>query len=247
MISLLQSEWFKLRKSKFVFTAILLGPFITFFYALTLQPDKFGFEKTFLWEFLIMFTTLLYALYFLPLATGILAGLICRYEHQSGGWKQLLAMPVTRNRVFLAKYTILVLIVFAIQLLYLLAIWTSGVLKDAEGPFPMMLLWKSIFGGWIATFPLLALQLWMSMLFKSFAAPFAVNVIFTLPAILAVNSEKFGPLYPWAQPFLMMYVSGDAKNDTFFVPWEQVLTVAGGSFLIFFFGGLLYFRRKENI
>ncbi|MGG3821878.1 ABC transporter permease [Geobacillus thermodenitrificans] len=247
MISLLQSEWFKLRKSKFVFTAILLGPLITFFYALMLQPDTFGLEKRFLWEFLIAFTTLLYALRFLPLTTGILAGLICRYEHQNGGWKQLLALPVTRSWVFLAKYTILMLITLTMQLLYLLAIWTSGVLKGAEEPFPMMLLWKSIFGGWIATLPLLALQLWMSMLFKSFAAPFAVNVVFTLPAILAVNSEKFGPLYPWAQPFLMMYVSGDAENDIFFVPWEQVLTVVGGSFLIFFFGGLLYFRRKENI
>ncbi|HLR52542.1 MAG TPA: hypothetical protein VK072_06685 [Candidatus Avamphibacillus sp.] len=83
----------------------------------------------------------------------------------------------------------------------------------------------------------------MSLIWKNFAAPFAVNVIFTLPAILAVNSERFGPFYPWAQPFSMMYVD-DGAEGVFFVPWDQLLTVVGGSFILFFFGGLIYFRRK---
>src|SRR5690606_34498484 len=104
------------------------------------------------------------------------------------------------------------------------------------------IVWKSIFGGWIAAFPLVALQLWMSIVFKSFAAPLAVNVIFTLPSILAANSERFGPYYPWAQPFQMMYIGN--SNDVFFVPLDQLFIVVGGSFLLFFFGGLFYFQRK---
>lgn len=41
---------------------------------------------------------LTYALLFLPLITGVLASAICRYEHQAGGWKQLVSLPVTRMR-----------------------------------------------------------------------------------------------------------------------------------------------------
>ncbi|MCY1457777.1 hypothetical protein D9M71_750990 [compost metagenome] len=80
-------------------------------------------------------------------------------------------------------------------------------------------------------------------MFKSFAAPFAVNVICTLPSILAINSKTIGPYYPWAQPFAMMYVGG-STDDIFFVPWEQLITVVGGGFLLFFLGGYLYFQRK---
>ena len=144
--------------------------------------------------------------------------------------------------VFVVKFILLMLIVFMIQLLYLGAIYVVGMLKGYTDPFPMAIVWKSIFGGWIATFPLVALQLWMSIVFKSFAAPFTVNVIFTLPSILAANSERFGPYYPWAQPFQMMYIGN--PNDVFFVPLDQLFIVVGGSFLLFFFGGLFYFQRK---
>jgi hypothetical protein len=136
------------------------------------------------------------------------------------------------------------LLVLAIQLLYLGAVYVVGMIKDYTDPFPIEIFWKSIFGGWVATFPLVALQLWMSILFKSFAAPFTVNVIFTLPSILVVNSERFGPYYPWAQPFSMMYIGGNT-DDIFLVPWDQLLAVVGGSFVLFFLGGYLYFQRKS--
>ncbi|SET64207.1 hypothetical protein SAMN05421676_106168 [Salinibacillus kushneri] len=241
LFSIIQSEWYKLRKSKIIFI-ILAGPLVGLFTGLNsnIAAENGELNK---WYFIFMMMTLTYALLFLPLVTGVLAGFICRYEHQEGGWKQLLSLPVTRGRVYMAKFILLMGLVFFIQLLFLASLYTAGLIKGVQDPFPMQIVWKSIFGGWIATFPLVALQLWMSMIWKSFAAPFTVNVIGTLPAILAVNSETFGPIYPWGQPFLMMYIGG-GTDAVFFIPWEQVLGVVGGSFLIFFTGGLLYFKRK---
>lgn len=241
MGAVLRSEWYKLRKSK-ILPIIFAGPFIAIIIGALFNYDSMegGFNK---WYLAVLSMNLTYALLFLPLITGVLASSICRYEHQAGGWKQLLALPVTRENVFISKYVLLLLLVFLIQLLYLGAIYIVGIINGFTDPFPLEIIWKSIIGGWLATFPLVALQLWMSIVFKSFAAPFAVNVIFTLPTILAVNSERFGPFYPWAQPFSMMYIGGSA-DDVFFVPWEQVLTVVGGSFIIFFLGGYIYFQRK---
>lgn len=239
MLALLQSEWYKLRKSK-ILLLIFVGPLLGLLIGLVI--DYGSDPEVNDWYVTLLTMNLTYALLFLPLITGVFASVVCRYEHQAGGWKQLLALPVSRGNVFVAKFILLMLIVFVIQLLYLGAIYVVGMLKGYTDPFPLAIVWKSIFGGWIATFPLVALQLWMSIVFKSFAAPFTVNVIFTLPTILAVNSERFGPYYPWAQPFEMMYVGN--PSDVFFVPLEQLLTVVGGSFLLFFFGGLLYFQRK---
>jgi len=243
MWSILSAEWFKLRKSKMV-PIILAGPIIGLFIGLTsnLESNTQDLDVN-PWYISLFSMNLTYALLFLPLIAGVLTSLICRYEHQSGGWKQLLALPVTRGKVFVAKYVLIMILMMAMQLLYLCSIFAVGMIKGYTDPFPMEIVWKSIIGGWVATLPLVALQLWMSIMFKSFAAPFAVNVIFTLPSILAINSKTIGPYYPWAQPFSMMYVGGNT-DDVFFVPWDQLLTVVGGGFLLFFLGGYLYFQRK---
>lgn len=241
MFSLLRAEWFKLRKSNIIFI-LFVGPLVGLLLGLTANTEMFP-EDSNSWINTLMVMNLTYALLFLPLITGVIASVICRYEHQAGGWKQLLALPVTRGKVFIAKYLVLIFVILVIQLLYLLSVITVGIIGGFTDPFPMEIVWKSALGGWVATLPLAALQLWMSLLFKSFAAPFAVNVIFTLPAILAINSEKFGPYYPWAQPFSMMHIGGN-QDDIFFVPWEQLLTVVGGGFLVFFIGGYFYFQRK---
>lgn len=241
MISLLQSEWYKLRKSKII-GILLAGPIVGLLIGLIQNVDMLPKELN-QWHGTMMMINLTYALLFLPLITGVLAGTICRYEHQAGGWKQLLALPVTRGNVFLSKYLLLIFLVLVIQVLYLGAILGVGFIKGFTDQFPTEIIWKSIIGGWVATFPLIALQLWVSMMFKSFAASFSVNVIFTLPTILAINSETFGPYYPWAQPFSMMYIGGDT-NDIFFIPWDQLLLVVGGSFLVFFICGYVYFQRK---
>ncbi|MET0958998.1 MAG: ABC transporter permease, partial [Psychrobacillus psychrotolerans] len=221
MVSILQSEWFKFRHSKILFI-ILTVPLIGIFLGLTSRLSNEDFEIN-EWYLSLLSINLTYALLFLPLITGVLASAICRYEHQAGGWKQLLALPVTRGRVFVAKYVLLMVLVLIIQVLFFVAVYIVGMIKGFTDPFPMEIVWKSLVGGWIATLPLVALQLWMSILFKSFAAPFAINVILTLPTILVVNSERFSSFYPWAQPFLMMYIGGD-KGDTFIVPWAQLLT-----------------------
>ena len=43
----------------------------------------------------------------------------------------------------------------------------------------------------------------------------------------------------------MMYIGG-GEGDIFFVPWEQLITVVGGSFLLFFIAGYVYFRKQFN-
>ncbi|GGP12098.1 ABC transporter permease [Oceanobacillus neutriphilus] len=240
MVSVINSEWYKLRKSKVIFL-LFVAPLIGLFIGLSGSFNAIGAMNEWYEKLVVMNST--YAILFLPLISGVLASVICRYEHQEGGWKQLLALPVTRGKVFLSKYLLLILLMLAMQLMYLVSIYLVGMIEGITDPFPMDIVWKSIFGGWVATLPLIALQLWVSIAFKSFAAPFAINVIFTLPTILVINSERFGPYYPWGQPFLMMNIGGSTE-DVFFVPWDQILTVVGGSFLLFFIGGYLYFLKK---
>lgn len=243
MVSILNAEWFKLRKTN-ILPFILLGPALVFLIAWFVNPQEDGIESGFYYIYVSLIVNMVYAIMFLPLMTGVLAGMICRYEHQAGGWKQLLALPTTRGKVYASKYIVIISITLLIQVMYAVALWSIGALKDYSEPFPTIIILKTVLGGWVATLPLIALQLWLSMLFKSFAAPFAANVIFTIPTILVMNSEKFAPYYPWAQPFAMMYVTED-QSDIFFIPWDQLLLVVGGSFILFYAIGYIIFHRKE--
>lgn len=241
MIHLFQAEWFKLRKSN-ILIILLVSPLLATMAGL--GSSTFSGENQ--WLFPLMNMILIHGTLFLPLLTGVLAAFICRYEHQNGGWKQLFALPVTRGQVFVVKYSLIAMLMGVVQILLLCGLYLVGTIKGISDPFPMIILWKSILGGWLACLPLIALQLWVSLAWSSFAAPLALNVILTLPNILVANSSTFGPLYPWAQPLLAMmpFNSPDPSDNAFYVPIETLIYVVGGSFLIFVLGGFIYFQRK---
>lgn len=144
MRAILNAEWYKLRKSKMI-PLIFVGPMMGLFIGLAVNfDDDFGMNR---WYIALISMNLIYALLFLPLVSGIFASLVCRYEHQAGGWKQLLALPVTRGKVFVAKYALIMLLVMAMQLLYLSSIYAVGMVKGYTDPFPLEIVWKSIIGG----------------------------------------------------------------------------------------------------
>lgn len=240
MISLLHTEWIKMRKS-YIWMLIFVSPLLAFLVALGVAP-AFDIKS---WLHLMGVMISVHAMLFLPLLTGVFAAFICRYEHTGGGWKQLLALPVSRTNVYMSKYFLVLVLLAATQLLFLAGLLGAGFIIGLEGPIPWTMILKGIFGGWIATFPLAALQMLVSTAWSSFAAPLALNVIFTIPNILIANSEKYGPYYPWSQPMLSMLPKDQNTLGAFYVSLETLLLVIVGSFLLFLLGGLLYFNRKE--
>ena len=242
MIALLKSERVKL-KHQHLLTILLVGPLLSLFIGL-INPMVKHMNEFNPWLVTLMFVNLPYALLFLPLATGILAGIICRYEHLAGGWKQLVALPVKRYQIYLSKFLMIVLLVLVMQLVYGVVIFITGVINQFNEPFPFEQILSFILLGWLATFPMIALQLFASMHWRSFAVSFTMNIFFTIPSILAINSERFGPFYPWAQPFFMMYPSENSLGFSL-ISIQQMILVTGVSFLVFFLMGIISFHRKN--
>lgn len=196
------------------------------------------------WQVLISAMSMIHAMLFLPVLAGIFAALICRSEHADGGWKQLLSLPVRRSTVYWGKFTMIMVLLAAVQLLFLAAVLGVGWFRDAVGAVPWQLLFSSLFGGWFACLPLAALQLTVSQGWSSFGAPLALNVSLTLPNILIANSAKYGPYYPWLQPLLAMSPFGEDKFGAFNLPLESLMLVVSGSLLLFLSTGLILFWRK---
>ncbi|MCC3376525.1 ABC transporter permease [Cohnella sp. REN36] len=239
MLKMIRSEWIKIRRSV-VWLLSGVSPIIA------LAIGTFGYRPKggFPWEEMLSLLSALHAMLFLPLLAGVYAALLCRYEHAAGGWKQMLAMPVSRTQVYFAKFVILMLLLAVTQALLLIVLLIIGATHGIGSPIPWGTLFASFAGGWLACLPLAALQLFVSVAFQSFAAPLAVNVILTIPNVLVVNSERFGPYYPWAQPMLAMLPRTDYGFGAFHLSMETLAAVVLGSFCVFFAAGWAYFTNK---
>ncbi|WP_160039105.1 ABC transporter permease [Paenibacillus sp. USDA918EY] len=239
----LSSERLKMSRS-FIVLLLLLSPAIAVLVGLLSNME--GADRP--WLVLLGTMGMLHALLFLPILSGIFAAFICRYEHSGGGWKQLLVLPVTRTGVFFAKYSAVIAMLAFMQILFLGAMLLVGSIKGIDAPVEWGIIGRCLLGGWVACLPLAALQLAVSLMWSSFAAPLALNVVFTIPNMLVVNSAQYGPYYPWAQPFLAT-IPGQAMEGGGFgamnLPFENLMITVLGSFVVFLIFGWTYFRLKE--
>lgn len=233
----LQSEWLKIRKSN-IWLLIFISPMLAFFAGIA----DLGYPD---WGILLSQMVYIHAMIFLPLLTGVFSAFVCRYEHGDGGWKQLLALPMTRTHLYLAKFMVVLLLLVVTQLIFFGGVFAAGQIHGLEQAFPWEMMLRSGLGGLVAVLPLIALQLTVSIAWSSFAAPMALNFVFTLPNIMIVNSADYGPWYPWAQPMLAMMPYMENNFGALNVSFETLIYVIVGSFVVFFVSGFTYFQRKE--
>ncbi|MGI0531300.1 ABC transporter permease [Bacillus pfraonensis] len=235
----IQAEFYKIKKTK-IWALLFLSPILAGVIAYANASNYPDYKQH--WELIYNIMVVVHGTLLLPLLTGIFTTYICRYEHSNGGWKQLLVQPIARYHTYIIKFFFILLFVGTMQLLFIISYVSVGQLLHLSSPFPLIPTLKGITGGIIATLPLIALQLWVSTIWSSFAAPIALNAIASIPALMIANSERFGPFYPWAQPFLAMLPKEDSQ--LFYISFETLVFVVIGSFVILFIGGFVHFMKR---
>ncbi|WMT41151.1 ABC transporter permease [Paenibacillus sp. D2_2] len=237
---ILSSELLKMSKSR-LWLILIVSPILACLIGLFANLPK----GQLAWPMLIAAMVMLHGLLILPIITGVISSSICRYEHNGGGWKQLLTMPVSRTSVYFAKLSIVAGLLAFCQLLMLGAFLIAGAFHGILGDIPWATLATSLIGGWVACLPLATLQLGVSLGWASFAAPLALNVSLTIPNMLIVNSATYAPFYPWAQPLLAMMPTGQREFGAFNLPLESLMITVVGSLIVFMLVGLISFQRRE--
>lgn len=185
---------------------------------------------------------------FLPLLTGIIATMLCNFEHQNNGWLKYASMPLNRVHIYLSKLVLLNILVLLVQLTFLLSIVFVLGIKGYLFNIPFQAYLLSCLLGWLSCIPLGALQLGLAIYFKSFFTPTMINVFLTFPALLISNTNFLSLIYPWSQPTLSMLQAfvGTLGGDSGFLEkpylFVSVLIIMG---ILFISSSLYYVRRKE--
>ncbi|WP_124728262.1 ABC transporter permease [Staphylospora marina] len=172
----LAAEWMKLRRT-WVMWLTLLGPVAMVFcqvvnYGLRaeyLLPRGWNGEQgLFFWVFALLPLTLMVGS---MLTSAVAAG----HEHDSDGWKQLLALPLPRFVWVVGKAVWLMMLLLFAGGLTVLCIGGFGLVAGLPAPVPWADLTRLVFWPLIATLPFLALQLWLSLVRRNQALPVTVG------------------------------------------------------------------------
>lgn len=193
----LSADWLKIR-GKGLWFLVLLGPLGL----LAMQGLNFGLRYDYLTKIheADLWGGLLDNLSnFVPVALYLGGTLICsmmaNVEHQTSSWKQLLALPVSRTAVFMAKL-LLCLLLLAVSCL-LLSAGTAGlgwILGFQSQPVPYTDILRIGFMGYAAALPVILLQLWFSLSARNQTFPIASGITLSLLSLFSYSLSEWFPL-----------------------------------------------------
>jgi len=230
---LLRAELLKIKRKNF-WLLVFIGPLGV----VGLQMVNYGVRKQYLlsrsddaWGYYLQnlsgFTPLA-----LVLGIAILTSFIASIENESNAWKQLLALPVSKLSVYLAKFTILAGLLLLSSFILMIAGLAHGLSLNFGDKVPIAALIQYSFFPYLAALPILALHLWIATVSHNQAIPMTLGII----SFILTYSAYFLPDWMiWKWPTLL--------NE-----WDKpylnaLLGVGVGSAL--YIVGMLDFNRRD--
>lgn len=225
MPALLRTEFLKLRRSLALSLCLAAPACVAGFAALALAttPGGKGWER-FLDEGLAM-----WSFFMLPMTITALTVLLAQIEHGARMWNHLLVLPVTRTRLFLAKLAVALALVILLQALVYAGLYAAGwgvqaILPERQptGDPQFRPMAAGLAAMAVGALPMLILQLWAALRFRSFVPPLVIGILGTFAALVITASDASVYL-PWLLP---VYATMWPKAAGL---WGVGLGVAGGA------------------
>lgn len=153
----------------------------------------------------------IWSFFLLPMVVAAFTALVGQIEYRARGWDHLLALPIARWRLFLAK-TIVVLAVSAMMtMLVLLFTWVGVSIGGAIsghaplGTLPWAKLGRTVSLLLAGTTMQIVIQLWVALRFASFVMPLVVGIGGTLVAMaVAMTRTDQAGWFPWVLPLKIL-------------------------------------------
>lgn len=153
--------------------------------------------------------TLFYSNFFFAPLIAIYCGYLWRIENRNKNRHILMTMPVPVRSVFLGKLVSIAKITMFTQLWVFMLFIVTGKLLTLTGLPPASILFYTL-RGCLGGMVVATLQLLLSMMIKSFAAPIAVSILGAVTGLLASNSA-YGTYYPYS--LMMLGMNANRSED----------------------------------
>ncbi|NML40303.1 ABC transporter permease subunit [Chitinophaga sp. G-6-1-13] len=244
-----QSEWLKRKNSAAVWLTILGGTFVPliilgvrFYHFDQLAAQNASAD---LWERLYRHGWQYMGFLLLPMGGILVTSLITQLETRSNAWKLLHVTPQRFTTIFLAKLTVILVLLLFFFLLFNINIYLTGVVPAwvvhdvpyPVAPFP----WIKYLSGsgqfLLACLPIVALQYLLGLLYRNFMLPLGIGLGLYIASVMAL-SWKYAYTIPYIY-CMMLANNGVIPSGTYIMP--------AGYFMVFaVLAYILYIRKKEK-
>lgn len=201
-ITLLRTEWIKLRRSLALILCFVAPACVSGFAALALATAHSG--KS--WDRHLDEGLAMWSFFMLPMSVTALTILVAQVEHSPRMWHHVLTLPIRRWSLYLAKLIVTLALTVLMQALVFVGLYVAGwlVLTALPGQHPSgdlqlggMLVGMTAMT--IGAVPMIALQLWAALRFRSFVPPLVLGILGTFAA-LVFTAAGTNVYLPWLLP-----------------------------------------------
>lgn len=199
LLGLLRIEFMKVKRSKII-PLIFIAPLLVVISGVANLSSYFTPEYTNAWSAMFIQSALVYAYYLLPFSMIVVCVMIAGRETQNNGILKMLALPVSRYAVSLAKFFVLMfylsleMVVFFIVFVIagIIATHTTGITES----LPLFYLVKWCMGLFFTMLPCAATMWAITVLFEKMLVTVGFNLLLVIPGVLVANTPLW-IVYPY--------------------------------------------------
>ncbi len=196
---LLRIEFMKVKRSKIV-PLIFAAPLLVAASGVANLSRYFTPEYTNAWPAMFIQSALLYAYYLLPFSMIVVCVMIAGRETGNNGILKMLALPVSRHALSIAKFCVLVFYLFMEMVVFLAVFVIAGTVATSTmgvtETLPILYLLKWCVGLFLTMLPCVGTMWAITVLFDKPLLSAGLNLLLVIPGIL-VSATPIWIFYPY--------------------------------------------------
>ncbi len=190
-LELLRIESMKVKRAKIV-PLIFAAPLLVVASGIANLSRYFTPEYTNPWPAMFIQSALLYAYYLLPFSMIVVCVMIAGRETQNNGILKMLALPISRYALSLAKFFVLMFYLLMEIVIFLAVFVVAGLIAtatmDITGALPLLYLLKWCGGLFLTMLPSLAAMWAVTVLFEKPLLSVGLNLLLVIPGVLITST-----------------------------------------------------------
>ena len=190
-LELLKIEFMKVKRSKIV-PLIFIAPLLVVASGVANLSRYFTPEYTNAWPAMFIQSALVYAYYLLPFSMIVICVMIAGRETGNNGILKMLALPVSRYALSIAKFCVLVFYLFMEMVVFLAVFVIAGTVATrtmaVTETLPILYLLKWCVGLFLAMLPCVGTMWAITILFDKPLLSVGLNLLLVIPGVLVANT-----------------------------------------------------------
>lgn len=190
-LELLGIEFTKVKRSKII-PLIFVAPLLVVASGIANLSSYFTPEYTNAWPAMFIQSALVYAYYLLPFSMIVVCVMIAGRETQNNGIMKMLALPVSRYAISLAKFCVLMFYLLMEIVIFIAVFIAAGLIATSTmgitETLPVLYLLKWCAGLFLTMLPCVAAMWAITVLFEKPLLSVGLNLLLVIPGVLVANT-----------------------------------------------------------